>query len=48
MISQVLSALTANPKVWAKTALIVSYDENGGFFDHVARLLPPRGPRAST
>ncbi len=40
-IDQVLSALTANPNVWAKTALFVTYDENDGFFDHVA---PPTAP----
>jgi phospholipase C len=26
-----------------KTALIVSYDENGGFFDHVPPPVPPPG-----
>ncbi len=41
MISQVLQALTANENVWSKTVLIVSWDENGGFFDHVA---PPTAP----
>lgn len=30
-----LRILLSNPAVWEKTALIVSYDENGGFFDHV-------------
>ena len=40
-IVQVLDILTANPAVWEKTALIVSYDENGGFFDHV---VPPTAP----
>ena len=35
-IVHVLDILTSNPAVWEKTALIVSYDENGGFFDHVA------------
>ena len=35
-IVRLLDILTANPAVWEKTALIVSYDENGGFFDHVA------------
>lgn len=40
-IMQVLDILTSNPKVWEKTALIVSYDENGGFFDHVT---PPTAP----
>ncbi|HEX7738447.1 MAG TPA: alkaline phosphatase family protein [Marmoricola sp.] len=38
---KVLDILTSNPKVWEKTALIISYDENGGFFDHVA---PPTAP----
>jgi phospholipase C len=38
-----LSALTANPAVWAKTALFVTYDENGGFFDHVPPPTPPAG-----
>ena len=33
--------MTANPAQWAKTALFVTYDENGGFFDHVA---PPTAP----
>ncbi|MGN6722066.1 MAG: phospholipase C [Marmoricola sp.] len=40
---QVLDALTKNPAVWEKTALIISYDENGGFFDHVAPPVPPPG-----
>ncbi|MFL6101353.1 MAG: phosphocholine-specific phospholipase C [Actinomycetales bacterium] len=34
-ISKVLDALTSNPEVWSKTALILTYDENDGFFDHV-------------
>ncbi|GAA4815142.1 phosphocholine-specific phospholipase C [Streptomyces ziwulingensis] len=41
-ISQVLDALTANPKVWAKTALFITYDENDGFFDHLVPPLPPK------
>ena len=40
---QVLDTLTSNPAVWEKTALIISYDENGGFFDHVAPPTPPKG-----
>jgi phospholipase C len=42
-IMQVLDILTANPAVWEKTALIVSYDENGGLFDHVAPPVAPPG-----
>lgn len=39
-----LDAIFANPKVWAKTVFILSYDENGGFFDHV----PPPVPEPDT
>ncbi len=34
--SLVLDALVANPEVWSKTALFLMYDENDGWFDHVA------------
>ena len=40
---QVLSILTSNPKVWAKTVLFIMHDENDGFFDHVAPPTPPPG-----
>lgn len=43
-ISQVLDALTANPEVWSKTALFVTYDENDGFFDHIVPPYPPASP----
>jgi phospholipase C len=39
--ARVLNDLVSNPDVWAKTALIITYDENGGFFDHVP---PPTAP----
>jgi phospholipase C len=42
-IDQVLSTLVSNPDVWAKTVLLVMYDENDGFFDHVAPPVPPAG-----
>ncbi|MDI2126491.1 phosphocholine-specific phospholipase C [Yinghuangia seranimata] len=42
--SQVLDALTANPDVWSKTALLITYDENDGFFDHVVPPYPPASP----
>ena len=34
-VQAVLDALTANPEVWSKTVLLVNYDENDGFFDHM-------------
>jgi phospholipase C len=42
-ISQVLDALTANPEVWSKTALFITYDENDGFFDHIVPPHPQSG-----
>lgn len=41
LVSRILDALTANPAVWAKTAFIICYDEEGGFFDHVPPPVPP-------
>ncbi|QFZ73289.1 phospholipase C, phosphocholine-specific [Streptomyces fagopyri] len=41
-IAQVLDALTSDPKVWARTALFVTYDENDGFFDHLVPPFPPQ------
>ncbi|CAG2129467.1 Non-hemolytic phospholipase C [Cupriavidus campinensis] len=34
-LQEVLDALTANPEVWSKTVLLVNFDENDGYFDHV-------------
>jgi phospholipase C len=41
--ARMIAALTANPKVWAKTVFILNYDENDGFFDHVPPPLPAVG-----
>jgi phospholipase C len=37
-LGQVYKSLTSNAARWARTALIVTYDEHGGFFDHIAPL----------
>jgi phospholipase C len=42
-LSAIVASLTANPTTWAKTALFVTYDENGGFFDHVPPVTAPLG-----
>ena len=34
----VVQALFSNPDTWASTVLLVNYDENDGYFDHV---VPP-------
>jgi acid phosphatase len=40
-IAAVVKRIQAS-KLWPNTAIIVTYDENGGFWDHVA---PPKGDR---
>ena len=40
-IADLVAKIRASP-LWASTAIIISYDENGGFWDHVA---PPVGER---
>ena len=42
-VAKVLDALTADPEVWAKTALFLTFDENDGFFDHVVPPYPNVG-----
>jgi phospholipase C len=42
-VATILKALTANPEQWAKTVLFATYDENGGFFDHVPPVTAPPG-----
>jgi phospholipase C len=39
--AQVIEALTANPETWAQTVLLINFDENDGFFDHVPPPAPP-------
>jgi phospholipase C len=41
-IAEVIARIRNNPKLWGEVAIIVTYDENGGFWDHVA---PPPGDR---
>jgi len=39
--AQVLETLQSNGALWARTVVFLTYDENGGFFDHVP---PPTAP----
>jgi phospholipase C len=43
LTARLVAALASNPEVWGKTALILNYDENDGFFDHMPPLVPPTG-----
>jgi phospholipase C len=44
-VDRFLRLLWKYPKIWKKTAVIINYDENGGFFDHVAPPTPPKGTK---
>ncbi|MFI1919160.1 phosphocholine-specific phospholipase C [Nocardia sp. NPDC020380] len=39
----VLKALWGNQKLWNSTALLINFDENDGFFDHVPPPMAPAG-----
>src|SRR5262245_7608336 len=41
-VSQFGDVLAENPDVWSKTVLLLTYDEEGGFFDHMVPPTPPQ------
>ena len=41
-LRQIVESIQANQKVWKRSMIIVTYDENGGLWDHVA---PPQKDR---
>jgi phospholipase C len=41
LIADVYNAIRSNPKLWESTLLVITYDEHGGFYDHVH---PPAAP----
>jgi phospholipase C len=43
-VQAIYEALTSNPARWAKTVLVVTYDEHGGFYDHVSPMSIPYEP----
>ncbi len=41
----IVTVLASNPALWAKTVFILNYDENDGFFDHMAPPIPAIAPK---
>jgi phospholipase C len=41
-VDHVIKAIQSNAKLWKHSVIIITYDENGGLWDHVA---PPKGDR---
>lgn len=47
-VSEAIDILTKNPEVWKKTIFILTYDENDGYFDHLAPFVAPKPNDPST
>jgi hypothetical protein len=48
LVARVVNALLAAPDLFAKTLLIIAYDEHGGFYDHVPPPPPPAAAEPAT
>ena len=44
MAARVINAIAANPKIWDQCAIIITYDESDGFYDHVPPRILSYGP----
>jgi len=44
MAARAINAIAANPKLWKQSAIIITYDESDGFYDHVPPRILSYGP----
>ena len=44
MAARVINAVAGNPALWAQSAIIITYDESDGFYDHVPPRILSYGP----
>ncbi len=44
MNARVINAIAAQPALWAQSAIIITYDESDGFYDHVPPRILSYGP----
>lgn len=44
MAARVINAVAANPALWAQSAIVITYDESDGFYDHVPPRILSYGP----
>ena len=44
-VNTVLQALWANPKLWESTVVLINFDENDGYFDHIVPPVPVAGTK---
>ncbi|TCC51231.1 phospholipase C, phosphocholine-specific [Kribbella capetownensis] len=45
LVYELLDAIASDPETWSKTVLLINFDENDGYFDHVP---PPVAPRPAS
>ena len=43
VVSNIVSALASNQDIWNHTALFITWDDSGGWFDHVPPITAPAG-----
>ncbi len=44
MAARVINAIAANPEIWKHCAIVITYDESDGFYDHVPPRILSYGP----
>jgi len=44
MAAQVINAVAGNATLWSQSAIVITYDESDGFYDHVAPQILSYGP----
>ncbi|HET6184736.1 MAG TPA: alkaline phosphatase family protein [Acetobacteraceae bacterium] len=44
MAAQVINAIASRPALWSQSAIIITYDESDGFYDHVPPRILSYGP----
>ena len=44
MAARVINAIAADPELWNQSAIIITYDESDGFYDHVPPRILSYGP----
>jgi phospholipase C len=44
MAARVINAIAAHPQIWKQCAIIITYDESDGFYDHVPPRILSYGP----
>jgi phospholipase C len=44
MAANVVNAVASRPEIWAQSAIVITYDESDGFYDHVPPTIQSYGP----